>query len=380
MIVISGALVLVALVLLLIGLLQPDLAFVYASIAVSLVSFGFLIVGILQRRGETFGGEAEGTDAVTTPKPSRSLSFGRGKKDSDEPAVTTPAAVPGKADVATTELAPAAAAADVVDEVSGTVLVVAGRPRYHVQGCRYLTGKDADEVEVTDAREEGFTACGVCKPDVALELARVVPEDVPGTADEIQESEQTQEIDGDDDADLEEKDEPAAVEVVPSARRATRRAAAPSTLPAPVVIAEPGVKLVKAPAKRAPTRTAAKAPAKVAPATTTPATTTPAKTAPATSAPTRTAPTTATPGKAGAGKAPAKKATTVSAAKAAAAAAGVPTPARSAAARGQVVVIPDRGKYHTSECRYVRGVDGAQVLSKTAATRAGYDACGVCKP
>ena len=52
MIVISGALVLVALVLLIIGLVSTSLGFVYASIAVSVVSFVFLLVGILQRRGE----------------------------------------------------------------------------------------------------------------------------------------------------------------------------------------------------------------------------------------------------------------------------------------------------------------------------------------
>ncbi|MEX2291878.1 MAG: hypothetical protein WD794_16325, partial [Mycobacteriales bacterium] len=53
MIVISGALVLVALVLLVIGVIGPDLTFVYASIGVSLVSLVFLVIGILQRRGET---------------------------------------------------------------------------------------------------------------------------------------------------------------------------------------------------------------------------------------------------------------------------------------------------------------------------------------
>ena len=53
MIVISGALVLVALVLLVIGLIGSTLTFVYASIAVSLASFAFLIIGIMQRREET---------------------------------------------------------------------------------------------------------------------------------------------------------------------------------------------------------------------------------------------------------------------------------------------------------------------------------------
>ena len=51
MIVISGALVLVALVLLVVGLTMEDLPFVYGSIGTSLLAFVFLVVGVLQRRG-----------------------------------------------------------------------------------------------------------------------------------------------------------------------------------------------------------------------------------------------------------------------------------------------------------------------------------------
>ena len=52
MIVISGALVLVALVLLILGITLPGLSYVYASIVVSLVSGVFLGIGILLRRGD----------------------------------------------------------------------------------------------------------------------------------------------------------------------------------------------------------------------------------------------------------------------------------------------------------------------------------------
>ncbi|HWH28642.1 MAG TPA: hypothetical protein VNU26_06705, partial [Mycobacteriales bacterium] len=78
MIVISGALVLVALVLLVLGLTMTDLNFVYGSIAVSLISFVFLVIGILQRRGEqpaeagaTAAGPAvtEDADAATAVAP-----------------------------------------------------------------------------------------------------------------------------------------------------------------------------------------------------------------------------------------------------------------------------------------------------------------------
>jgi hypothetical protein len=44
------------------------------------------------------------------------------------------------------------------------------------------------------------------------------------------------------------------------------------------------------------------------------------------------------------------------------------------------VVIPDRGKFHRPECRFVRDVDGAEVFSRAAAGKQGYAACGVCKP
>jgi hypothetical protein len=33
-----------------------------------------------------------------------------------------------------------------------------------------------------------------------------------------------------------------------------------------------------------------------------------------------------------------------------------------------------------AECRYVRGVEGAELLTKAQATKQGFDACGVCKP
>lgn len=67
MIVISGALVLVALVLLVIGLIQPELGFVYASIAVSVAAFVFLIIGVLQRRGELISPSQAPTDPSDVP-------------------------------------------------------------------------------------------------------------------------------------------------------------------------------------------------------------------------------------------------------------------------------------------------------------------------
>jgi hypothetical protein len=326
-IVISGALVLVALVLLIIGVVSQSLPFVYSSIAVSLVSLVFLVIGILQRRGETVpatGGaaspEAEPSrdaDGVTAVIPSQ----GSRRIRQDEPVAE---ADPAPAETADEEL-----------EAGGTVLVVAGRPRYHVGGCRYLTGKSAEPVDVQDAREEGFTPCGVCKPDESLEQAADVVAELGASEPQDGESVVEEDVPG--------------VEVRPA-----RRAAGGGTR---------AVTPAKGTPAKASRSSAAKAPSKAA------------KSAPATSGRKPATAAAAVPVKAV--KAPGR-----AAAKAPSRAAGAAAAAAPAAARrpGSVVVIPDRGKFHTSQCRYVRDVDGAEVLSKSAATRQGYTACGVCKP
>ena len=298
MIVISGALVLVALVLLIIGVVGPDLAFVYASIVVSLVSLVCLVVGILQRRGEP-ATVAEGVDVpqpVTVDDPVEGVTV--------QPSSARRALAPALEDDVEQLPADEAPVADTLDEQpvpGGDVLVVEGRPRYHVVGCRYLSGKTSGAVEVGQARAEGFTPCGVCRPDIAL-AARAEQEAAlePGT--------EAPRLDLPTD-EVEVEEAGPRVEVAPPARRTSSR-----------VIAR------KSPAKAA-------------------------------AAPRRTA------------------ATRTTAAPVAAA------PARSASPRGgSVVVIPDRGRYHREQCRFVRDVAAAEVLSRSAATRQGYAPCGVCKP
>ena len=331
MIVISGVLVLVALVLLIIGVVGPDLTFVYASIGVSLVSLVFLVIGILQRRGETPAAETAGAPAPDV---------------AEQPADAVTAVVPSQAARTSmrvrAEEAPVADSADEEPVAAGDVLVVEGRPRYHVAGCRYLSGKSAEAVEVNEARDEGFTPCGVCKPDAALAAA-------PGVQEEAEEEE------------VVEEDVPG-VEVPAPTRTATRAVKAPvkkaAAKKASAKATEPATKAAPATVAAAPARKAAPAKASAAQAA-------PAKVA-ATKATARTGTRTA------AGKAPSKAAS--------AAAAATPAAATAAKKAGSVVVIPERGKYHRGECRYVRDVDGAEVLSKSAATRQGYAACGVCRP
>jgi hypothetical protein len=327
-IVISGALVLVALVLLVIGLVSTALSFVYASIAVSVVSFAFLLVGILQRRGEQLPDTEPGTASPRVPAPAAVtggdgltaiIPAGRGSRgtadatetadtadtaetaetaDTAEAPETVEATESSRPEDGTRETAEAAEVAKVPEDgaqdAPGRVLVVAGRPRYHAASCRYLTGKDADEVEAAAARAEGFTACGVCKPDETSAA--------PETA------------------------------AAPRTRKTTAKAAPATRSTATRSAASRSTAAVSAP----PAKTARKAPAK----------------------------STAATGSAG----------TAGAAGAAGTAATSPRRA------GGVVVIPDRGKFHRAACRYVRDVPGAQELTKAQATRQGYDACGVCKP
>jgi hypothetical protein len=54
-----------------------------------------------------------------------------------------------------------------------------------------------------------------------------------------------------------------------------------------------------------------------------------------------------------------------------------PAPARPTAS---VVAIPERGTYHQSDCRFVKGRSDTERLTKATAESRGYSACDVCKP
>jgi hypothetical protein len=48
------------------------------------------------------------------------------------------------------------------------VLVVDGRPRYHVTGCAHLTDRESEGLPVSEAAELGFTPCARCAPVATL--------------------------------------------------------------------------------------------------------------------------------------------------------------------------------------------------------------------
>ena len=60
-------------------------------------------------------------------------------------------------------------------------------------------------------------------------------------------------------------------------------------------------------------------------------------------------------------------------------AAAKPATRKAAAPSQNVVVVPDRDKYHKETCRYAKN-PAAMTMTKAAARRQGYSACGTCKP
>lgn len=48
------------------------------------------------------------------------------------------------------------------------VLVVDGRPRYHLVDCPHLHDREPVSLPLAEARESGFTPCSLCRPDSTL--------------------------------------------------------------------------------------------------------------------------------------------------------------------------------------------------------------------
>jgi hypothetical protein len=55
-----------------------------------------------------------------------------------------------------------------IAEMTAVVLVVDGRPRYHLTGCPHLLGRSPEQIAVNEAVRYGFTPCGHCEPALPL--------------------------------------------------------------------------------------------------------------------------------------------------------------------------------------------------------------------
>ena len=51
-----------------------------------------------------------------------------------------------------------------VARMDAEVLVVDGRPRYHLGDCPHLAGRHTEPLPVNEAVELGFSPCGQCRP------------------------------------------------------------------------------------------------------------------------------------------------------------------------------------------------------------------------
>jgi len=233
LIVVSGVLVLVALVFLIIGLFGDGLGFIWASIITSVIAGVFLLLGALQRRG---------TPATTSES---------GPASSDMMERVTAVSVRPRE-----ETAPAAAEAAPAEAAGAEVSVVPGRPRYHTASCRFLAGRpDVETISVDDARGEGYTACGVCKPDQAVAAASEAPAEPAVAAPVVDDV-----IDEDEDTADEAASEDTTVIPAPARKAPAKKAAAATKTTAARATKATAAKA--APAKAAPAKAAPAKPAK----------------------------------------------------------------------------------------------------------------------
>ncbi|GAA0968773.1 hypothetical protein [Actinocorallia libanotica] len=165
MIILSGLLVIVAIALLVAGIVTEEqgvlgltgLQLIYVSIAVSVVSFLCLAIGVLIRRRELFG---TGPSRPAAPK---SRPAGRAARRAG--ARAEEAAPAPEAEESAPYVFPTSTAQVPEDAL---VHVVPGRKRYHLDTCRQLAGRQIEELTYVEAQEEGFSPCTACLPDTAL--------------------------------------------------------------------------------------------------------------------------------------------------------------------------------------------------------------------
>ncbi|GGL20337.1 hypothetical protein [Planomonospora parontospora] len=194
MILISAGLVLTAVVLLIAGVVIAKPFLVMWSIAVSVLSAVFLVIGALLRRHELFPGGGRAGAAPPSPfkgpapagpmpvppmTPHRQPAPGIPGVHAGPPEAAPQGARQTVAAATRPRPAPAAGPASARQgalDAEAIVLVIPGRRRYHVAGCRQLAGREHEELTHEEAREEGFTPCTTCLPELSGGIA---PQDAP---------------------------------------------------------------------------------------------------------------------------------------------------------------------------------------------------------
>ena len=180
MIIVSILLIFGAAGLLVLGLWQSSSALLSGSIAASLLAAILLVVAT--RRGTAAGRLAEPAADDQLPD----WPAGSGARPTEAVTMTIPVqGAPGRGGTAPEGAGPpededfdppdepapqqvSAADAARVGRMQTEVLVVDGRPRYHLPGCVHLLGRESEPLPVGEAIDLGFTPCSLCEPDSAL--------------------------------------------------------------------------------------------------------------------------------------------------------------------------------------------------------------------
>ncbi|MFL6137635.1 MAG: hypothetical protein ACJ74O_07535 [Frankiaceae bacterium] len=170
MILISGVLVFLAA-----GLLVDGVFFtgdqagtpwqIWVSIGVSAGAAALLVAGALRERGRRpqVAGADDGPGAATVAAETIRIA-----RPAEPPAAPAAGSLPAGTDAPPPAESRSPAVAGAALAAGVEVLVVPGRPRYHVAGCRYLEGRGPQPLEVGEARTAGYTPCGACRPDEAI--------------------------------------------------------------------------------------------------------------------------------------------------------------------------------------------------------------------
>jgi hypothetical protein len=191
---VSAALVVVAIVLLLLGMITGTLTLVYFAIGVSVVSMILLALGIFlqrelwtRRRNRTADAdepeaELEPVGAASAARPAtKAAAPGSSAARSRDAGNAGPASRVGSAIAAVRRSRAGDSAGADPDEMPAEdfVHVVPGRRRYHRKSCRSLVGRVSEELTIDEAREEGFSACTGCFPVEAEPKAGLAAAEVP---------------------------------------------------------------------------------------------------------------------------------------------------------------------------------------------------------
>lgn len=152
----GGALLAVALVALVVGLLAGSTGWLIASLVCTALAAGLLVAHLRAGRSGT------ASDPPADPADAHTAGADAAGKDTTHEDTTHEDTT--REDTAHEDTGGTGAAATPAGVDDLPVWVIDGEPDYHRPHCERLTGADAEPVPRAQALEDGFTACGLCRP------------------------------------------------------------------------------------------------------------------------------------------------------------------------------------------------------------------------